>query len=119
MDDERHFHLWTVSPADLENMDLIKARNLMVRCFYEAQKDTFARARIRLKKTANEGEVLSSVTNMIQLIFKTRGYDFDNPTKNGLRAIAEELIKKAAAWGTPAEVWENNQKQFYEIVARL
>jgi len=119
MDAERRFYHWNISPADLAGLNPVRARDLLVACFYEAQKDTFARAKLKLKKIAGEAEVRASVLNMIQLVFKTQGFDFDNPSKRGLTAVANELARKALAWGTPEEIVASNQKKIQAILELL
>ena len=45
MSGEQQYQKWTVSNSDLTDMNPIKARDLIIQCFYEAQRETLVRVK--------------------------------------------------------------------------
>lgn len=117
-DDER-FQRWRLKEEDLEDLDPAKARDLIINCFYEAQKETFARSKQTLGLQADEAGVHASVLSAIKLAFKETGEDFNNPTKKSLNKVVEVLDRKATSWGTPRDIIEYHRNEIMRVIGGL
>lgn len=117
--EEKRFKRWSVSEQDLENLDSLKARDIIVKCFFEAQKETFSRSRQTLGLEADNDRIYSNVVASIRLAFKEAGEDFDKPTKDSLMKVVEVLARKAASWGTPKDIIEHHKEQIQRVLKVL
>jgi len=113
------FKRWFVSEEDLQGLNPIKARDIIIKCFFEAQKETFARVKESLGRKVTDEEILDSVTNALRLVFKEIGGSFDNPTKEDLFKIVERLASKSASWGTPQDIIEHHRSQIEKVLKAL
>lgn len=113
------YERWFISQADLENMTPLKARNLICRCFFEAQKENFAGAAHMLGLAPKDEELMTTVTGAIRATFHEVGGEYDNPTKQTLSAVVTVLARKASAWGTPQEIVEHHRSQIANVLSAL
>ncbi len=113
------FHRWCLKEEDLKDLNAVKARDLIINCFYETQKETFARSKQSLGLHAGEDQLQSSVLSAIRLAFKEAGEDFSNPTKKSLIAVVEVLGRKSKAWGTPQDIIEYHRDQIARVISEL
>ena len=78
---------WFLDASDLLDVSPIKARDLIVKCFYEAQKETIAAAGKTIGQAQNDAELQNTVIGAVRLAFREAAGDFDQPTKgSGLHA---------------------------------
>lgn len=119
MADERTVGWWCVTEEDLQDLDAVKARDLVIRCFFEAHKETYAAAKAKLGVPTGDDEVRRSIVAAVRLAFREVGADFDHPTKEALTQVIDVLGRKAAAWGTPKEVVEHHKGEIRKVLARL
>ncbi len=119
MEKNDRFHRWRLKEEDLRDLSPEKARDLIVKCFYEAQKETFARSKQLLGLRDDEKQLQTSVLSAIRLAFKETGGDFNNPTKNSLTKVVEVLGRKSKAWGTPEDIIEYHRSQIMRVIAEL
>lgn len=114
------FCLWSVPESELMELDPKKARDLIVECFYQAQRETFARAKERAKgaEPAPE-EVRETVLAAVKAAFREAGQDFEAPTKESLSAVVHVLARKAMAWGTPDDIVQHHGAQIMQMIERL
>lgn len=110
---------WFVDEKDLIGLDTIRARDIIIKCFFEAQKETFARVKEALGRTVNEKEILESVTNAVKLLFRESNGSFENPSKQDLLNVVERLASKAASWGTPQDIIEHHKGQIEKVLRAL
>ncbi len=110
---------WVVPATDLVDMTPEKARGLIVRCFLEAQKETFTRARERLGQIPTEAVLLASVEGAVRLAFREAGGNYDHPTAQSLEKVVEVLARKSASWGTPEDVILHHKHQIGRILSVL
>lgn len=115
----KHFKTWTCSEADLLDLDAQRARDLVVRCFYEAQRHTFATQKERLGLPADLEALQRSASGAVRAAFQASGGDFGSPTKESLEAAIQVLARKAASWNTPPELIEHHKAQVERILDRL
>ena len=107
---------WFLENADLMDVTPVKARDLIVRCFFEAQKESFAAAGKAMGKTEGEVELRTIVAGAVRAAFRESGGDFDHPTKSSLMAAVEVLARKAQRWGTPPEIVQHHRGQIEKIL---
>ncbi|TAL24192.1 MAG: hypothetical protein EPN94_07895 [Nitrospirae bacterium] len=116
---EQAFKRWELCEADLEDITPEKARDLIIKCFYEAQKETFIRARKQIGVRSSDEDIHASVAAGVRQASKETGGDFEKPTKEGLAKVLEVLAKRSASWGTPQDIIEHHKKQIRIILERL
>ena len=119
MAEKERFHRWCLKEEDLKDLDAAKAEDLIINCFFDAQKETFARSKQSLGLRADEGQVYASVLSAIKLAFKEIGEDFNNPTKKSLTQVVEVLGRKSTAWGTPQDIIEYHRGQIMRVIDEL
>ncbi len=115
----KEFKRWSISESDLSDLTPSKARDLIVKCFYEAQKETFLRSRQQLGIRSSDEDIHASVVSGVRLAFKEADGDFDKPTKESLMNVVGVLAKKSASWGTPEDIIEHHKKQIQKVLERL
>ncbi|MFN3396024.1 MAG: hypothetical protein ACK4Z9_04435 [Thermodesulfovibrionales bacterium] len=116
---EEKFKRWFVDDKDLEGLDSYKARDIIVKCFFEAQKETFSRSRQTLGLEVDEKKILSNIVAAIRLAFKEVGEDFDKPTRESLLKVVDVLARKAASWGTPKDIIDHHKEQIQMVLRVL
>lgn len=119
MSDRPSIGHWSVSEADLVGLDAAKARNLIVRCFFEAQKETVARAQESLGMGHDDAAVHRAVEDAVRLAFTSSGFSFDRPTKPALQAVVELLARRSSAFGTPTDIIAHHKEQIELVLGRL
>jgi hypothetical protein len=110
---------WHVSSVDLYDLTPEKARDIIVKCFYEAQKETFARASEHMGKRQDDEQLETSVRSAVRLTFKEANADFDHPTKKDLEAVVGILARKASTWGTPEDITAHHREQIQRVLTKL
>jgi hypothetical protein len=100
-------------------MTTVKARDLIVKCFYEAQKETIDAAGKNIGQVQNDAELHNTVIGAVRLAFRDAGGDFDQPTKDGLMAVVQILARKSQQWGTPQNIVEHHKNQIERVLQAL
>lgn len=108
-----------IDSDDLAGLTIVSARDLVVRCFFEAQQETFSRAAGHLRAPMSDDELKKLVEGAVRLAFRSSGGDFEAPTRESLMAAVEKLAAKAAGMGTPADVIEYHRGQLAKVFAAL
>lgn len=108
-----------ISDEELVGLDPMRARDLVVRCFYNAQRETLSRAATRLGSEAGDADLRRVVEGAVRLSFRSTQGDFERPTKAPLAAAVESLAEKAASMGTPRDIIEHHRKQLGRLFAAL
>lgn len=119
MSEIRGFKRWCVKESDLSDLNPAKARDLIVTCFYEAQKETFARSKEQLGVSSKDEDIHKSVVSGVKLAFTEAGENFDKPTKESLLKVVGVLARKAASWGTPGDIIEHHKVQIQKVIENL
>ncbi len=108
-----------IAEAELQGLTPARARELVVRCFYNAQKETFARAAKSLGTAPGEDAMKRMVEGAVRLAFRAVKADFEHPTKQTLAQAVTELATKAAAMGTPPDIIAHHKGQLGRLFAAL
>ena len=119
MPENEKFKKWCLKENDLENLTPTKVRNLIIECFFEAQKQTFNRVKQKAWTPSTDTEIYTSAVGAIKLAFAKMGEDFDNPTQKGLLRVVAYLAKQAATWGTPQDIIEHHRGQIQKAIELL
>ncbi len=120
MKSKEMFKRWTLKESDLIDLSPQKARDLIVQCFCEAQKEAYGIARENLgEKPATEEQLRKSIENFVRVAFLSTGSDFENPTVDSLSEAVEFLARKAASWKTPKEIIDFNKGQILKVIEIL
>jgi hypothetical protein len=110
---------WALDAADLIEITPIKARDLIVQCFCEAQKETFARTEQQMGQRPSDQDLGDMMTGAVRLAFRDAGFDFENPSKTALVKVVEVLARKSAARGTPHEIIAHHRQQIGMVLSAL
>ncbi len=119
MSQGRKYTRWSVNPKDLLDVTPTKARDIIIECFFEAQKEIMAQASQMVGRTQDETQLLETVKTIVKVAFRETSGDFDRPTKEDLVRVVESLSKKSAAWGTPDSIRDHHKKQIEKVLERL
>ncbi|MDA8084031.1 MAG: hypothetical protein M0024_10280 [Nitrospiraceae bacterium] len=119
MAEKKIFSRWTIKEDDLKGMDEKKARDLIVKCFFEAQRETFARIKQDMGGSTRDEDLMVNVLASIRMVFRETGSDFDNPTREGITKAVETLAKKAGSWGTPQDIIDFHKGQIMKVLGLL
>ncbi|MER2561640.1 MAG: hypothetical protein ABTQ32_13015 [Myxococcaceae bacterium] len=107
--------LQTFSNEDLVGLTPVRARDLVVKCFLNAQLETFKRAATRLGSNTSVEQLQRTVEGAVWLAFRSTKGDFEHPTKETLMAAVMDLAGKAAAMGTPHDIVEHHKQQLARV----
>ncbi|MRR09220.1 hypothetical protein EG831_03860 [bacterium] len=113
------FVRWPCPIDQLEALGCDAARDLVVKCFFEAQRETFWRAKRKLQAGAAESDIETSVLASVRVAFREAGGDFDDPSPETLRRAVEVLARKARLWGTPSDIIDYHRDCMQRIFSRL
>ncbi|MBO8130933.1 MAG: hypothetical protein H0Z29_05370 [Candidatus Marinimicrobia bacterium] len=111
--------LWNIPKKSLDDLTPVKLRDLILECFFHAQKETIAFTKQKLGQQPDDESIRSSVYNMVKMMFKRFNEDFDNPTKEGICKVVNEMAKISKAWGTPEHIIEHHKKQILDACKYL
>ena len=109
----------SLTAEELSSLNPIGARDLVVRCFYAAQRETFERAAKSMHATPTEAELKKTVEGAVRLAFRSVKGDFENPTAATLMAVVQALAAKAASMGTPPDIIEHHRTELARVFAAL
>jgi hypothetical protein len=110
---------WKCKEEELMNMTPSMARDLIIQCFFEAQKETFARAKKELGKEVSDPSIHNSIVSVVKLTFAEVEGRFDNPSREDLGKVVQTLALKASLWGTPADIIEYHKGQISKVLGSL
>jgi len=109
------YNRWSVPKRELIGITPQKAQDLIVQCFFEAQRETFTLS----TGISDEAKLKQMVVETIKKILEHVNESFDKPTRQSLVKLVEELTKKESEWGTPKNIIMHHLMQIYEILRAL
>ena len=112
------FHRWECDPESLGAMTPAKVRDLMVKCFLEAQKETCHRTK-QANGADTEEEIHRTVVAGIRGPFKLVEGDYEVPSRETLMKVVESLARKAKLWGIPPDIIEYHKRCMDRVFAML
>jgi len=113
------YQRWQLKEQDLEGLNPIRARDIIIKCFFEAQKETFERSKKLLDRPASDDDIYRSVVGAVKVAFDETGGDFEKPGRETLVKVVTTLARKAGAWGTPADIIEHHRVLITKVINLL
>lgn len=111
---------WTIPEHALIDLTPVRARDLVVDCFFQAQHETFARTRQKLgAQRIDDATLRADIVGAVRLAFKETGGDYDRPELATIAAAVAVLGRKADAWGTPPDIVAHHRAGIETMLARL
>lgn len=111
---------WTVPEGEFRALTPERVRDLIVECFFQAQHETFERAKQRVGSADTDAKsIRAAVLGAVRVAFKESGGDFERPTAVSLGRMVQVLARKAGAWGTPDEIVAHHRAQIGRMLAAL
>ena len=111
--------LWCVSDTDLVDLTPAKMRELIVDCFFHAQKETLARASSAMQMPSGDDDLRLTITSAVRRAFDEVDGDFEQPDKASIMGCLGVLARKAEIWGTPSEVIEHHKGEMMRAMSAL
>jgi hypothetical protein len=96
-----------------------KVRNALVTCFTEAQNDMMKCMKTSAPSISDEIIKKLSVDLIIKTSFEKAGVDFENPTKDGLKKVIEELITYARKVFRDEEIIQKHAKEINMLIEKI
>jgi hypothetical protein len=116
---DRAYKRWFCSPSDLVGLNPTRARDIIVKCFFEAQHEAMARSNEIRGLDTDPDALRSQVQVAIRNAFERTGGDFKNPDKVSLVRILGALAESASALGAPRDIIEHHTLQIATVLAEL
>jgi hypothetical protein len=117
--EKESFQRWFLTQKDMIDLTPLKARDLIIKCFYTAQKETFFRSKQDKKLPTADKDIMTTVTGAIRAVFSSIGADYDNPAIGDLLRVVDILGANSKSWGTPHDIIEHHKKQLVTMLSRL
>jgi hypothetical protein len=120
MKGKERFKRWILRESDLIDLSPQKARDLIIECFYEAQKEAYRIARHNLgEKPLTEEQLRKKMEDFVKAAFLSTDGDFENPTVDSLSEAVEFLASRADFWKTPKEIIDYHKGQILKVIEIL
>ena len=113
------FRRWVVDDTNLVNLDPLQVRDLLVECFYAAQRGMFRHLKEKAGLLISEEDIRMRATSLVRLAFNKVGGDFNKPSKESLLRAMDYLAEIETSWGTPMDVVMHNARAMKQIIDRL
>ena len=113
------YNKWEYQDKEDKQIDPVRARDLMVECFYSAQKDKFKALKEKAGIPSSDKDVYDSIVVMVRLAFSEIGGDFKDPNKDNLLKVLDFLVSRETIWGTPKDVVDHNKTLMLKIINRV
>lgn len=110
---------WFLQPRDLLGLTPTRARDLITQCFYESEKDIDVGSQRAQGHAPGDEEIRKMVESTVRRAFLEAGYNYDQPTKEGLKEVVNVLMRKAAAWKAPPELIVHHREELGRVIATL
>jgi hypothetical protein len=113
------FKRWYCAPSDLVGLTPQHARNLIVDCFIQAQRETMERSRAGVGLDTDPKIIRAEAERTVRDAFENTGGDFDNPDKASLERASESLLQTATNLGTPPDIMRHHEQQIAMMLEGL
>lgn len=111
---------WKLPLETLHSPTARQARDLMIECFFHAQRETLARVKQTLaSRVPSDEELHRDIRGMVRLAMKENGDEFESPTVNSLARLLGALRTKASAWGTPDDIVAHHRAQIDVLLTKV
>ncbi len=110
---------WFLRPSCLVGLTPVKARDLVIQCFFESEKDVYLQTHQIYGDKLDQVDVKKLAADTVRRAFEQAGHDFHHPTKKALQEVVNVLMKKAAAWNMPPDIVVHNRQELARVIASL
>ncbi|HEY0883132.1 MAG TPA: hypothetical protein VGD87_16470 [Archangium sp.] len=98
---------------------MIQARDRIIECFFDAQKETFRRAAQQLGPAPDDATLKKMIEGSVRLAFRAVKADFDRPSRANLGEVVGYLARKAEGMGTPPDLIEQHRGEIEQMLREL
>jgi hypothetical protein len=113
------FERWYCVPSDLVDLTPQHARDLIVECFFQAQREALERSRAGMGLDTDLGAIRAEAEGAVRDALTRAGGDFENPDKASLDQAVESLLQMARSMGTPADIMRHHEQQIAMMLEGL
>lgn len=113
------YRRWIMTCDQVDDLDALHARDLLIECFMQAQSETFARVKQNMGLATDEATLRRSVVGAVRAAFDKTGGDFSQPTALSLRHVVDSLAQSASAMGTPSDIIEHHRSEMMKVIVAL
>ena len=106
---------WSVNKKDLIGLTPIKARDLIIDCFFEIQRDSY----VRSLGLSDEKQWKIMAVSTVRRTMSELHENFDTPSKQSLVRLVEGLAEKSSTWGAPPDEIVHHMMQLSELLNAL
>ncbi len=110
---------WFCAHSDLVGLDPVRARDLIVECFFQAQHEAMTRSHESRGLDADPTTIRRDAEGAVRLAFKRTGGDYKHPDRASLERAVQSLAGSAETRGTPADIIEHHEQQIGMLLAGL
>lgn len=109
--------LWSLPVEDLQSPTPLRVRDLIVECFVQAQRETFARGAVHLGRAhPSDADLRRVAGSTVRAAFREVGAKWDQPSPRELTLVVKALSVRAAEWGTSADVVQHHIGEIARLI---
>lgn len=105
------FKRWFCLPSELIGLTPQHARDLIVECFFQAQRETMERTRVAIGLDPDLDAIRAEAESAVRNAFVRTDGDFESPDKESLERAVESLLETAESMGTPIDIMRHHEQQ--------
>ncbi|MCK5598316.1 hypothetical protein KAI78_01730 [bacterium] len=107
---------WAISDEDLVDLNPAKVVELMIQCFFAAQKETFRQAKDRLGFDTSDDKIMNSVRTIVKKNFKSIDVVPEEANLDDIIKVMENLAYEAKCFGTSDEIIHHHQQEMMKVI---
>lgn len=116
----RHdYGTWVATEAAKRDVDASVARDMLVECFLQAQKETLEHAKTSLGTTVDDDALRRTARGAVRNAINRSGGCYEDPDRDSIEGAMEVLAAKAKTWGTPDEVISRHMGEMSHVLLRV
>ena len=118
-DDHIDIREWEIKTEDTRDLDLIKARDLMIRCFTYAHMEEAMLKKMERLNFSDYESARETLQSEVKLTFRQLKENFDQPTKTGLLRVLMHLAQKQINRGASPLVVFKHRNQLKAVLQAI
>jgi hypothetical protein len=113
------FERWYCIPSELVGLTPQRARDLIVECFFQAQREMLERSAAGMGLDTDLEAIRAQAEAAVRDALVRTGGDFENPDKASLDRAVESLLATARDLGTPSDIMRHHEQQIAMMLEGL